>query len=68
MNKYEIGHCWIWNDCEGFLVNHFMFKGCIYQDTPTNVCERFEILMNDGTSSLINENNYEYRMANEFIE
>ena len=43
-------------------------NGCIYQDTPTNVCERFELLMNDGTRTEINVNNYNHRMINEFIE
>ncbi|MDR3597429.1 Gfo/Idh/MocA family oxidoreductase [Clostridium sp.] len=56
-------------DCKAPIANNIQGdKGCIYQDTPSNVCERFELLMNDGTSSLINENNYEHRMVNEFIE
>jgi predicted dehydrogenase len=56
-------------DCKAPIANNIQGdKGCIYQDTPTNVCERFELLMNDGTSTLINENNYEHRMVNEFIE
>ena len=46
----------------------FVFLQCIYQDIPANVCGRFELLMNDRSSSLINENNYEHRMVNEFIE
>lgn len=56
-------------DCKAPIANNIQGdKGCIYQDTPANVCERFELLMNDGTSSKINENNYEHRMVNEFIE
>lgn len=56
-------------DCKAPIANNIQGdKGCIYQDTPANVCERFELLMNDGTKSLINENNYEHRMVNEFIE
>ena len=56
-------------DCKAPIANNIQGdKGCIYQDTPANVCEGFELLMNDGTSSKINENNYEHRMVNEFIE
>lgn len=56
-------------DCKAPIANNIQGdKGCIYQDTPANVCEGFELLMNDGTSKKINENNYKHRMANEFIE
>lgn len=56
-------------DCKAPIANNIQGdKGCIYQDTPANVCEKFQLLMNDGTSKLINENNYEHRMVNEFIE
>lgn len=56
-------------DCKAPIANNIQGdKGCIYQDTPANVCEKFELLMNDGTSKLINENNYEHRMVNEFID
>lgn len=56
-------------DCKAPIANNIQGdKGCIYQDTPANVCERFELLMNDGTSTKINENDYEHRMVNEFIE
>lgn len=56
-------------DCKAPIANNIQGdKGCIYQDTPANVCERFELLMNDGTSTTINENNYDHRMVNEFIE
>ncbi|BCZ47371.1 NAD(P)-dependent oxidoreductase [Clostridium gelidum] len=56
-------------DCKAPIANNIQGDaGCIYQDTPANVCKRFEILMNDGTSSRVNENNYDHRMVNEFIE
>lgn len=56
-------------DCKAPIANNIQGdKGCIYQDTPANVCKGFELLMNDGSSSRINENNYEHRMVNEFIE
>lgn len=56
-------------DCKAPIANNIQGdKGCIYQDTPANVCKRFELLMNDGTSSEVNENNYDHRMVNEFIE
>lgn len=56
-------------DCRAPIANNIQGdEGCIYQDTPANVCEGFELIKNDGTSTIINENNYEHRMANEFIE
>ncbi len=56
-------------DCKTSIVNNIQGElGCIHQDTPTNVCESFQILMNDGASLLINENNYDHRMINEFNE
>lgn len=56
-------------DCKAPIANNIQGdRGCIYQDTPANVCERFQLLMNDGTSTTINENNYEHRMVNEFLE
>jgi predicted dehydrogenase len=56
-------------DCKAPIANNIQGdEGCIYQDTPANVCESFQLLMNDGTSSFINENNYDHRMINEFIE
>jgi predicted dehydrogenase len=56
-------------DCKAPIANNIQGdKGCIYQDTPANVCKKFELLMNDGSISEINENNYEHRMVNEFIE
>ncbi|MDK2586113.1 Gfo/Idh/MocA family oxidoreductase [Romboutsia sedimentorum] len=56
-------------DCKAPISNNIQGdEGCIHQDTPTNSCEKFELLMNDGTSLLIDENNYDHRMVNEFIE
>lgn len=56
-------------DCKAPISNNIQGdEGCIHQDTPTNSCEKFELLMNDGTSFLIDENNYDHRMVNEFIE
>lgn len=56
-------------DCKAPIANNIQGdKGCIYQDTPANVCESFELIMNNGNNIKINENNYEHRMVNEFIE
>lgn len=56
-------------DCKAPIANNIQGdKGCIHQDSPANVCRNFEVLMNDKTSTVINENNYEHRMVNEFLE
>ncbi|WP_099469007.1 Gfo/Idh/MocA family protein [Konateibacter massiliensis] len=56
-------------DCKAPIANNIQGdKGCIHQNTPANVCKGFEIFGNDGTSTLINENDYEHRMVNEFLE
>ena len=56
-------------DCKAPIANNIQGdKGCIYQDTPANDCMQFELLMNDRTSSIINENKYAHRMVHEFIE
>lgn len=56
-------------ECKAPIANNIQGdKGCIYQDTPTNVCKKFELLINDKAGSFINENIYEHRMVNEFIE
>lgn len=56
-------------DCKAPIANNIQGdQGCIYQDTPANICRHFELLMNDGTSSKVNENNFDHRMVNEFIE
>lgn len=56
-------------DCTAPAANNIQGdNGCIYQDTPTNTCERIELRMNDGAVSSINQNSYEHRMVNEFIE
>ena len=39
----------------------------VYVDTPVNICENFKVIMNDGTTSLFNENKYDNRMVSEFI-
>lgn len=56
-------------DCKAPIANNIQGdKGCIYQNTPTNVCLNFEVQMNDDTRFFVNENNYEHRMVNEFLE
>ena len=56
-------------DCKAPVENTIQGnKGCIYVDTPLNVCEKFELLLNNGSSQVVNQNNYEHRMMNEFIE
>lgn len=56
-------------DCKAPIANNIQGnKGCIYQDTPANTCMGFEVLMNDGIKKVFNENNYDHRMINEFIE
>ncbi|MDF2802597.1 MAG: Gfo/Idh/MocA family oxidoreductase [Anaerocolumna sp.] len=55
-------------DCKAPIANNIQGdKGCIYLDNPTNVCKRFEVLMNEGTASVVNENKYEHRMVHEFL-
>jgi len=56
-------------DCKAPIANNIQGdNGCIYQDNPTNVCEGFELLLNDGSVQKVNENMYEHRMVHEFIE
>lgn len=56
-------------DCGGPIVNNIQGElGYINQNTPTNICENFKIVMNDRTNLSINENNYDHRMINEFKE
>lgn len=56
-------------DCKAPIANNIQGdKGCISQNSPANLCKEFEVLMNDGTSSIVNENNYDHRMVNEFLE
>lgn len=56
-------------DCKAPIANNIQGnEGCIYQDSPANTCGRFELLMNDGSSSVINENKYAHRMVDEFLE
>lgn len=55
-------------DCRAQIMNSIQGEdGCICQDSPANVCKNFELIKGDGTSSLIQENNYEHRMVNEFL-
>lgn len=42
-------------------------KGCIHQKTPANVCEGFEVMLNNGDDSSYNVNMYTHRMVNEFL-
>lgn len=56
-------------DCKAPIANNIQGNnGCIYVDTPVNRCENFKIIMNDGTTTLFNENKYNNRMISEFIE
>lgn len=55
-------------DCKAPISNNIQGdKGCIHQDSPANVCTGFEVFMNDGNNFKFNENSYEHRMVNEFI-
>lgn len=56
-------------DCKAPIANNIQGdNGCIHQNSPANACASFELLLNDGTNSKINENNYSHRMVYEFIE
>lgn len=56
-------------DCRAPISNTIQGdKGCILQNSPTNSCLGFELLMNDGTRTNIDDNRYEHRMVNEFLE
>lgn len=56
-------------DCKAPVMNSIQGdKACIYMDTPANVCKKFKMLYNDGSSKEVNENTFEHRMLNEFIE
>lgn len=56
-------------DCNSPISNTIQGNnGCIYQSTPTNSCEGFELITNDGAKTIFNENKYDHRMINEFIE
>ena len=55
-------------DCKAPIANLIQGdEGCISQNTPANVCMNFEIRKNDGTSSVIDVNEYAHRMTNEFL-
>lgn len=56
-------------DCNAPIANNIQGdKGCIHQKTPANVCNDFELIKTDGTSTLINENHKNHRMIYEFLE
>lgn len=56
-------------DCKAPIANNIQGNnGCIYVDTPVNSCESFKVIMNDGTTTIFNENKYDNRMVSEFIE
>jgi predicted dehydrogenase len=56
-------------DCKAPVANYIQGeKGVIRQDTPASICRGFEIIMNDETKSLVNEDNFDHRMVNEFME
>ncbi|SHO44945.1 Gfo/Idh/MocA family protein [Anaerocolumna xylanovorans] len=56
-------------DCKAPIANNIQGdKGCICQNTPANVCEGFEVILNNGEVQAVNENCYPHRMVNEFIE
>lgn len=66
--KFKCG-CVGAKDCKAPIANNIQgSNGCIYMDTPVNVCGNFKIIMNDGNTTLINENKYDNRMVSEFIE
>lgn len=56
-------------DCKAPLSNNIQGdKGCIHIPTPVSYIGSFDLLMNDGTSTTINENKDVHRMYEEFIE
>lgn len=56
-------------DCKSPIANNIQGdEGCIHQTNSANICKDFEVIMNDGTHTLINENDYDHRMIYEFLE
>ena len=56
-------------DCKSPIANNIQGNnGCIYVDTPVNSCENLKVIMNDGTTTVFNENKYDNRMVSEFME
>lgn len=54
-------------DCKSPAMNNIQGElGHICVDSPTNMCEHFSLVMNDGSSQEFNVNDYEHRMVNEF--
>lgn len=56
-------------DCKAPVANYIQGeKGVIHQDTPASICRCFELIMNDETKTFVNEDNFEHRMINEFMD
>lgn len=56
-------------DCKAPLSNNIQGdRGCIHIPTPVSYIGSFDLLMNDGSTQTINENNDVHRMYEEFIE
>lgn len=56
-------------DCKAPIANNIQGNnGCIYVDIPVNSCENLKVIMNDGITTVFNENKYDNRMVSEFIE
>lgn len=56
-------------DCKAPIANNIQGNnGCIYVDTPVNSYENLKVIMNDGTTTVFNENKYDNRMVSEFME
>lgn len=54
-------------DCKAPLSNNIQGdKGCIHVETPLSYIGSIEVLMNDGTSKIMNENQDVHRMYEEF--
>ena len=56
-------------DCKAPLSNNIQGdRGCIHIPTPVSYIGSFDLLMNDGSTQTINENNDVHRMYEEFFE
>ena len=56
-------------DCKAHISNSIQGdNGCIYQESPVNSCGGFELLKKGESILKIDENTYDNRMVNEFIE
>lgn len=55
-------------DCKAPLSNNIQGdQGCIHIETPVSVLGSFQVLMNDGTTQIMNVNHDVHRMYEEFI-